>query len=157
MIRSLLKLGALLVVGILVYNYFFGTIEEKEQSKKVFTEVVDLGKAAWGLLKSEKEKLDEGKYDGALDKISGLIDTLKEKAKTIDDNKEILDKIRELEKQRDGIEEKIAQKQDTTMADVPSSYGTTDQKENLDEQIKSEWKTLIEETEALMNKLEGNK
>ena len=33
MMRSLIKLGLILVVGILVYNYFFGTPEEKQQSK----------------------------------------------------------------------------------------------------------------------------
>ena len=61
--KSILKLALILVVGILIYNYFLGTDEEKQQSKEIFTEVRDLGKAAWGLLKSEKEKFDEGKYD----------------------------------------------------------------------------------------------
>jgi len=57
---NLLKLAALLVIGILVYNYFFGTTEEKAQSKVIFSEAKDLGKAAWGLLKSEKEKFEDG-------------------------------------------------------------------------------------------------
>ena len=72
MIKSILRLAAILVVGILFYNYFLGTPTEKEQSKKVFSKVKDLGRDAWDLLKTEKEKLDEGKYDEALDKITTL-------------------------------------------------------------------------------------
>ena len=56
MIRSLLKLGLLLVAGILVYNYFFGPVEEKEQSKEIFGKVRDVGKDAWALLRTEKDK-----------------------------------------------------------------------------------------------------
>lgn len=154
MIRSLLKLGALLVVGILVYNYFFGTVEEKAQSKKVFTEVVDLGKSAWNLLKTEKAKLDDGKYDGALDKISGLIDNLKRKAKTIEDNKEILDQIRDLEIKKEKIEDQLAQKD--AQKDVPKSYGSTEAAADEDAKLQEEWKGLLEDVESLMNKMEGH-
>ena len=153
MIRSLLKLGALLLVVILVYNYFFGTVEEKAQSKKVFTEVVDLGKSAWGLLKSEKAKMDDGKYDGALEKISGLIDNLKKKANTLKDNKEILDQIRDLETKKEQIEDQLAEKGSAEEKAVPKAYGSDG--EDTDAQIKEDWKSLLEDTERLMKKMEG--
>ena len=104
--KSILKLAVILVVGILIYNYFLGTEAEKEQSKEIFSEVKDLGKAAWGLLKSEKDKFDEGKYDGALDKIGSLIDNLKDKAETIQDS-DILDRIAQLEDQKAELERKL--------------------------------------------------
>lgn len=147
--KSLIKLALLLVVGILVYNYFLGTESEKEQSKEIFSGVKDLGKAAWGLLKSEKDKYDEGKYDGALDKIGSLLDDLKAKAKTIQDS-DIIDRIADLEDQKAELERKIAAR------DV-DSYGTTpdpDQKAKQDEAIKKDWKQLIEETEELMKDME---
>ena len=96
MLRSLIKLGLFLLAGILVYNYFFGTPEEKAQSKQIFTEIKDVTKSAVGLLKTEKQKFDEGKYNDAVDKIGGLIDNLKGKAEQLEDNRELLDQIADL-------------------------------------------------------------
>ena len=104
--KSILRLGLLLVAGILVYNFFLGTPEEKEQSKVIFREVKDLGKAAVDLLKSEKNKFDEGKYDGALDKIGNLFDSLKNKAEDIEDS-QLLDRIAELEDKRKALEKHL--------------------------------------------------
>ena len=36
MIRSLLKLALLAVVCIVIYNYFFGSASEKDQSRRIF-------------------------------------------------------------------------------------------------------------------------
>ncbi|HNM26497.1 MAG TPA: hypothetical protein PKL15_13740, partial [Saprospiraceae bacterium] len=66
MIRSLIKIGLVLIVAILVYNRFFGTSAEKEQSKKIFGEMRDVVVSVGQLVKSEKTKFDAGKYDGAL-------------------------------------------------------------------------------------------
>lgn len=148
--KSILKLALILVVGILIYNYFLGTDEEKQQSKEIFTEVRDLGKAAWGLLKSEKEKFDEGKYDEALDKIGSLLDNLKDKAETIQDS-DILDRIAQLEDQKAELERKIAANQVETYDDT----GDPEQKVREEEEaIKKDWKNLIEETEDLMKDME---
>ena len=74
MIKLLFRIAIFLVLGILIYNRFFGTPEEKAHSKAIIAEAKALGKASWALLKSEKEKLNQGKYDTALDRIETLAD-----------------------------------------------------------------------------------
>ena len=55
----------LLVIGLTVGNYFWGTPAEKERSTKIFAKVKDLGGEVYDLLAAEKQKLDEGHYDEA--------------------------------------------------------------------------------------------
>ena len=144
----LFRLAVLLVVGILVYNYFFGTPEEQAKSKEVGSKVYDLGKSAWDLLKSEKEKFDEGKYDDALDKVSGLFDDLKQKAETLEDNKDLLDRIADLERQRDAIDRELS-------SDGVSSYDKVgEQSEEDAEQMKKRFDDLLKDTEILMRDME---
>tara|TARA_B110000037_G_scaffold173467_1_gene197319 strand:+ start:604 stop:1056 length:453 start_codon:yes stop_codon:yes gene_type:complete len=77
MIKFLLKLIAVVVVGLLCYNFFFGTEEEKERSRAVFGQVKELGSSVGSLLKSEKAKFDEGKYDDAMAKVKNTFNNLK--------------------------------------------------------------------------------
>lgn len=142
--KSLIRLALLLIVGILVYNYFLGTEEEKETSKKIFGEVRDLGQATWGLLKSEKEKFDEGKYDEAVDKLSGLIDRLRGHAETLENNKDLIARINELEQERKNLADKINQ---------PESFDSTSEAQRK-EQIKRESEDLMREIENLMKDME---
>lgn len=152
MLRSLIKIGLLLVAGILVYNYFFGTPEEKAQSKEIFTGVKDLTKSAFALLKQEKQKFDEGKYDEAVDKIGGLLDNLKGKAEQLEDNRELLDQIAELERKRQALSKEIDQ-------EVPDSYGDTPPEQpKMDSasrrRIEADWEDLVQKTENLMEDME---
>ncbi len=151
MLRSLIKLGLILVAGILVYNYFFGTPEEKAQSKEIFTGAKDLTKSAFNLLKSEKEKFDEGKYDEAVDKIGGLIDNLKGKAEQLENNKELIDQLAELQQQQNSLESKL---QDSG----PQEYGDTGKRIITDStkrhEIEDEWKALVEKTERVMREMD---
>lgn len=75
--RRLLSLAFTLIVGILVYNYFFGTDEEKQQSQRVFKKTTAFGKELGGeiknLIKNERERYDEGKYDKVIDKVKTAI------------------------------------------------------------------------------------
>jgi uncharacterized phage infection (PIP) family protein YhgE len=80
MIRSLLKLGMLAVVCIVCYNYFFGDVKEKDQSKRIFKGVGAVFTEVRGLVHSEKDKLDAGKYDAALSKLQVAIQKLKSHA-----------------------------------------------------------------------------
>jgi len=139
--RSLIKLGLLLVVGILVYNFFFGSATEKAQSREIFEKVGELGKAGISLLKSEKEKFDDGKYDDALDKIGGLFEKVKGTAEDLKDS-ELLDDISRLEKKRKDIKELVDQNDPEDLS--------SDQKEDL----KREWRSLMEESEKVMERLE---
>jgi small-conductance mechanosensitive channel len=152
MLKSLLKLALLLIVGILVYNFFFGTPEEKEQSRMIFTEVKDLTKSAVQLIKDEKEKFDEGKYDEAVDKIGGLIDDLKGKAEQLEDNRDLIDQIAELQDKKRTLERRIEQ------SSTPDEYGDEGQRIADDpaekEKIEKEWDELISETKALMEEME---
>lgn len=140
MIRTVFKLGLILVVGILIYNYFLGTPEEKASSEKIFSEVKDLGVAAWGLLKSEKQKFDEGKYDEALDKVGNLFNNLREKASQLND-RDLSDRIENLEQQRKDIQEKV---------DRASDSLTEEEKSELRDQFRS----LMDQTEGVMEDLE---
>lgn len=151
MLRSLIKLVLFLVAGILVYNYFFGTAEEKAQSKEIFTDIKSLTKSAVGLLKSEKQKFDEGKYDEAVDKIGGLIDNLKGKAEQLEDNRELLDQIADLQRQQRSLETKLG-------SPGVESYGNEGQRIVADSaqrrEIEDDWRALLEKTERVMQEME---
>ncbi len=77
--KNLIKFGLLLVAGILVYNYFYGTPTEKEKSEKIFAEFKDVGVSVVDLMKEEKVKYDDGKYDEAIDKMKGAVENMKAK------------------------------------------------------------------------------
>jgi restriction endonuclease len=139
--KSLIKLGLILVAGILVYNYFFGSETEKAQSREIFEKVGDLGRAGINLLKSEKEKFDEGKYDDALDKIGNLFDKVRNKAEDIGDS-ELLRDVSRLEEKRKELQERVDR-------NAPQGY-SNEEKDSLRE----EWKILMEESEEVMRKLD---
>jgi hypothetical protein len=147
MIKSLLKLLVVLVIGVLVYNYFFGTPSEKETSKEIFSDVRDLGKASWGLLRSEKEKFDAGKYDEAVDKVGGLLRSLNGKARDIGD-RESLQRLEELERRRVALDKEI------TEMDRLNETGKTTAANKKETEIRKEWRTLMDATEVIMNNLE---
>jgi hypothetical protein len=144
MIKNLIKLGLFLLVGILVYNYFFGTPEEKATSQKIFGEVRDLGKSTWDLFRSEKAKFNEGKYDEAVDKVGGLIDRLRGHARTIDNNKDLIARLDRLEQDRKDLERKIQA--------PPATSGKAE--EARKREIQREWEQLMRETETLMKEME---
>ncbi|MCB9081864.1 MAG: hypothetical protein H6555_09160 [Lewinellaceae bacterium] len=154
MIRSLIKLGLFLVAGILIYNYFFGTPEEQEQSKTIFREVRDLGKASWDLLRAEKNKLDDGKYDGAVAKVGNLLDGLKgavDKAR----DPAMRDRLAELNRQRQDLEDLQRKVEDEKLR--LGSKGTSQEVQQArreEDRLKSDLRRLLNETEELMRDLE---
>lgn len=157
MIRSIIKLGVVLVVGILVYNFFFGTEVEKESSRKVFTEIKEVGVAVRDLLKSEKDKFDEGKYDDALAKIENAFGNLRRKAQEIEDS-DILDRLAKLDEERERLQEQFQRK----TIDVPSEFNEKGEKihklsERDKQKMQRELDDLLKETESVMNELERTK
>jgi len=159
MIGNLLKLLLIVVLGILIYNYFLGSDTEKQNAKKIFGEVKDVGVAVKDLLKSEKQKFDAGKYDQALDKLETMLDKLKRTAK---DGEEHLDRIQELERKRDALEKELAE-YEQEMEKSPSGKdeftskgsGTTTGTEST--QIKRDMNELLRETEQLIQEMEADK
>jgi cytochrome c556 len=145
MIKSLLKLVALLVIGILVYNYFMGTDDEKANAKKIFKEVKEVGVEVGNLLKSEKEKFDRGKYDTALEKIDRAFDNLKSKAKAIDEN--YLDKISDLESRSKELQNQIDRAEKENRVDSTENGVET-------EKLKKDLDDLLERTRRLVEEME---
>ena len=151
MIRSVLKLLAVLVIGILVYNYFLGTDTEKENAKKIFGELKDVGVAVKDLLKSEKEKFDKGKYDKAVDKIGGVLDGLKKNAKEFDEK--YLDRIQDLEKKREELEKALSEYSDENEKDSEFTPKGGAKDSNA---IKKDLEDLMKQTESLMRDMESS-
>ncbi|MBK8969760.1 MAG: hypothetical protein R3D58_02175 [Saprospiraceae bacterium] len=150
MIRSLIKLGLLLLAGILVYNYFFGTTEEKAQSKEVFKKTGDALGAAWNLLKSEKQKFDAGKYDKVLDQLGSAYKAIRDQAKNVDEK--VLRRLDELERRKSALEQELGaiesgEKESATgNGAAAKSADQQRRKESLQRQLDS----LIRDTDALL-------
>ncbi len=138
MIGKLIKWALILVIGILIYNYFLGTPEEKETSKKIFGEMKDVVVSVTGLLKSEKEKFDAGKYDQALEKVGSIYEKLRGIASDL--KPEDLDRLKELDQRRREIQQ---------LVDELDQQDSTSSAEN--DQVRSELEKLLRETEELMS------
>ncbi|MFN0033583.1 MAG: hypothetical protein ACKVUS_00865 [Saprospiraceae bacterium] len=105
MIRSLLKIAALLIAGILVYNYFFGSNEEKENSRQVFGQIRGVVVSVGQLVKAEKGKFDAGKYDAALDKLGGVYKAIRTQARNMDEK--VIKRLDELEGRKTELEQEL--------------------------------------------------
>lgn len=137
--KSLIKLAFWVVLAILVYNYFAGTASEKETSQKIFGEVKNLAVSVKDLISSESEKYNNGKYDLAIGKLDDLLGKLKTTAKN---NADLLNKVDDLEKRKEKLskELEINKSKDNTVTKNP--------------ELKQEFKTLLKDTESLMNQME---
>jgi myosin heavy subunit len=155
MIRSLLKLGLFLVAGILVYNYFFGDSQEKEQSREVFRQTGKTVGAAWNLLKAEKQKFDAGKYDTALDKLGGAYREIRERAQYVDQN--VLNRLSELEKRKAALEKELdgIESEEAAPPPAPTKKGVAKPDQSSKNAAQdARKKRLAEEMEQLMNDTE---
>jgi cytoskeletal protein RodZ len=70
---KLVSYAIVLIIGILVYNNFFGSATEKQQSKEVFQKTKELGLEIRDLIKQERDNYDDGKYSKIVDKVKTLI------------------------------------------------------------------------------------
>jgi hypothetical protein len=171
MIRRLLFWGIILIFGVLVYNRFFGDTAEKEQSKKVFGEAKVLFHSVRDVVRTERHKFEEGKYDKAIGNIRGIFGKMRETAK---DSKDVLAQIEDLDKKRQEIETRL-NKIKQMPEDIPSSYDKTTEKGNTksksvakpkvekskaltkaqeEQKLQDEMDTLMQEMDDLMNKME---
>jgi hypothetical protein len=134
MIRLIFTTAFFLVVVILGYNYFFGTAQEKEQAQEIFSKGAEVIGSSANLLKSEYEKYGDGKYDGALDNISTILEKLKE------NDGELLEEIDSWEQKKDDWEQKKLDLQELLDADLDSIN---------EEKLKKAFTALEEERETL--------
>lgn len=148
MIKSILKVGLLLVVGILGYNYFLGSPEEKAQSKEILNKAADVGKAGVGLLKEEIGKFKSGKYDDALDKVGNALNKTKEKVK---EGSKLLDQVQDWQTKKDEWTKKSDDLKDSMKSDDGPSQEETKKAIN---QLNEEAKALEKEGKRLEKEME---
>ncbi len=148
MIKSILKVGLLLVVGILGYNYFLGSPEEKAQSKEILNKAADVGKAGVGLLKEEIGKFKSGKYDDALDKVGNALNKTKEKVK---EGSKLLDQVQDWQTKKDEWTKKSDDLKDSMKSDDGPSQEETKKAIN---QLNEEAKALEKEGKRLEKEIE---
>lgn len=86
MLGRLIKWALIVIIGVLVYNYFYGTEEEKQQSEAIFNQTRAVGKSIVGFVTDETQKVKDGKYNDVIDNISEFLGQLKseENAKEVE-------------------------------------------------------------------------
>lgn len=149
MIKSIIKLGLLLIVGVIVYNYFLGTPAEKAQSQKIFDKGKEVVVSVKDLVASEKEKFDSGKYDDALEKVGGLFEDMKEKAKEVKDS-DYLDELEKLDEKRKALQEELSD----IKADEQNQNISETEKDAKSKKIRLNIDGLVKKAEELINKKE---
>jgi len=150
MIKSIIKVGLFLVVGILGYNYFFGSPEEKAQSKEIINKAADVGKAGVGLLKEEIGKFKSGKYDDALDKVGSALNNTKEKVK---EGSKILDQVSDWQAKKDEWTKKSEELKESMNSD-----DNTDKEETKEaiKQLNKEAEELAKEGKKLEKEMKAD-
>ena len=136
MIRSIVKFGVLLVVGLVFFNYFLGTPDEKAKAKNTISKAKEAGKVIGGVLL-------EGKYDNAIKEVGELISNIKNQVEGVDG--EMLDRINDLEKQKESIEGELEQSQGS---------GGEISKEKI-EKLKKQFENLTEKTGQVLKDLKN--
>ncbi|TAK36932.1 MAG: hypothetical protein EPO28_12805 [Saprospiraceae bacterium] len=154
MIKSLLKLIAILIVGILIYNYFLGSPSEKEGAQKIFKEFKDAGVAVKGLLQSEKAKFDAGKYDKAVNKIGDLLQGLKRNAQEYDG--QYLQRIDDLEKRRVELSQQLSEYQQENRSINNSREEFIPKGSQDSSKLKQDLQRLVDETGELVRDMESS-
>lgn len=153
MIRKLLFWSIILITAILVYNRYWGDSSEKEKSQKVFGEAKELFHSVADVVKAEKQKVEAGRYDQAVDNIKSLFEKLRTSA---DDNKDVTNQLDVLEEKRKAIEERLekirAMPDDS--ASKPNSKQTQGPKAQEAAQLKSDMDDLLNQTNDLLNEIE---
>lgn len=145
MIRKIISIAIFLVIGILTYNYFFGTAQEREQAQDIFSKGAEVLGASADLLKAEYQKFNDGKYDEALDNINGLLSKLKEKGG------EVVEEIDNWEKRKEDWDKK---KNDLEKL-LDSGSGIVDEEvKKAIEDLEKEGKALRSEGKLLKEKAE---
>jgi hypothetical protein len=103
MFRSLFKVALMALAAILVYNYFWGTDEEQEQSRKVFGQLRGVVESVSEIVVSEK--FDAGKYDRALEQLGDTYKTVRQHTQHVDGK--IIQRLDELEARKSALQSEL--------------------------------------------------
>jgi hypothetical protein len=134
------------VLFILVYNFFFGDSQEQAQSKKIFGEMRDVVVAVGGLLKTEKQKYDAGKYDEALDKLGSAYTALRTQASNLDPA--TLRQLQDLEKRKTALQRELNAIEKAEQATTGEAQQA--QLERRKKDVQREIEALLRDTDALV-------
>jgi hypothetical protein len=146
MIRKIISTLVVLVIGILVYNYFFGTTEEKQQAKDIGGKVAEVVGVGADLLKTEYQKFKDGKYDKALDNIGNLLNNLKKKGG------ELVGEIESWQERKGNWDDKKNELEKLLQSESDTIDGEQIKKDL--EELEKEGKALEEEGKKLKEKAE---
>ena len=146
MIRALIRFALLAVVCIVIYNYFFGNESEKATSKRIFKGVGSVFTEVRGLVRSEKEKMADGKYDVALNKMQDVIEKLKSHATETNDAN-LQREVASLEQRKNTLEH-----QAQTPATDTGFQKAADKLKKASETAK-QVETLMNDIQGLVNKV----
>ncbi|MCC6411424.1 MAG: hypothetical protein IT270_07175 [Saprospiraceae bacterium] len=144
MIRFLIKIGVFLIIGILIYNFFFGDNSEKAQSKAVFGEMRDVVVSVGDLMKSEKKKYDAGKYDEALDKLGDAYVVIRKQAVKLD--QAMMEDLEDLEKRQKSLQKELDSIEKAEGKSGTSSIEQAARKVDLQREMES----LLRDTDKLI-------
>lgn len=137
--KFLIKIVLLVAILLVGYNYFLGNEAEKQNSKEIVQKIEELGVSIGALIKSEKQKYDNGKYDDALENVQKLIGSIKEKVKDLD----LSEKIDQIEKKKNELTERLKEAKGEELSE--------EAKTNLDEGLKDillDLEELVETSES---------
>jgi len=145
MIGFAVKVLVVLVIGVLAYNYFFGTDEEQAQSARVFGQMKEVAVSVGELARSEKDKFDAGKYDAALDKLAAAYQTAREGVAKLDEG--LSRRIGELERREDQLRREV----EIIEKSEPAAPGKPDaEQQRRKEALLREMQQLIADSDALL-------
>jgi len=142
--KRILSLLFIVVVGILGYNFYFGSEEDKARSREVTSKAKDLGKTVINLLKAERDNFKNGKYDQALDKVGVVFKDIGQKAQELGGN--FPERYNKIEKQLEDLKAK-SERQNTTQPTNPDK----EKKE-----IEVQFDNMVKEIESLKRDMQAN-
>ncbi len=150
MTKIVLKVVLALAVLITGFNYFFGNDEEKENSRRIVGQVKELSGSVFDLLKSEKERFDEGKYHDALAKLKEALRLEHDRAESLGDEAghDCLEKCEHLEQKEQDLEKRL----DAIVSDAGLSGAERDKAVH---RIRKEILQLTDEARNLAVELDG--
>lgn len=143
MIRKLISLVILAVIGLMGYNMFFGTEEDKARGQAVAKETKELVGSVVGFLKAEKENYDSGKFDNAMQKLNKAVKNVSQKAQEIGGS--MPERVRQLEEKKNQLDELIQTNKNSKMADP--------KKES--DKIKDEMSDILKELEEIAEDIDN--
>lgn len=142
---TLIRILIMLLLLVFAYNYFVGDEEEKKSTETVISNAKDLISSIGTVIKSEKEKYNDGKYDNAIDKLGNLFTAIQSNFgfHGSDPDK----KLEKLEREKLEIEQEYLK-----LENEPDSVRET-KKEELNRRLEE----LLSDAEKVLEKLERKK